>query len=194
MRSRDPSRPERDSERRPAFARVGALLALLVVLVGSAATAVAAHDRARNDAAASRRSFGATSEQVASTLQLAIERETDLVADTSAFLLRDPQTSNAAFAQWTADAQVSGRYPELQSMGVLVIVPEAGLAAYQARLTEDPVGALGPSGVFAVSPAGVRPFYCLVDLAKAWNPAPGVAGGLRHVCDPCLPSGGPGCP
>ncbi len=142
-----------------------------MVLVGSAATAVAAHARARNDAAASRRSFGATSEQVASTLQLAIERETDLVADTSAFLLRDPQTSNAAFAQWTANAQVSGRYPELQSMGVLVIVPAAGLSAYRARVTADPVGALGPGGVFAVSPAGARPFYCLVDLAKTWNPA-----------------------
>jgi len=166
-----PGRTRSGHDGRSPSARLGALLGALVVIVGASATALAAHDRAQNDAAAARRSFGAASAEVASTLQLAIERETDLVADTSAVLLGQPDLSNAAFGQWTGAAQVTGRYPELQSMGELVIVPQAALPAYRARVLAHPVGALGPSGVFAVSPAGVRPFYCLVGVVKAWNPS-----------------------
>jgi len=154
-----------------ASARLGVALAALVVVVGSAGALFAAGARARSDAAASRRSFVATSDQVASTLQLAIQRETDLVADTSAFLLGQPELSNGAFGQWTDAAQVSDRFPELQSMGELVIVSQTDLPAYEARVTADPVGALSPDGIFAVAPPGTRPFYCLVDVVKAWNPS-----------------------
>src|ERR1700722_3910388 len=146
-----PARPSTGRRGRPASARVGAVLAATVVVVGSAATALAAHQRAQADSATAARSFVATSAEVASTLQLAIERETDLAADTGAFLLGRPNVSNSVFGQWTSAAQVTARYPEVQSMGELVIVPAASLPAYRARVTADPVGALSSTGVFAIA-------------------------------------------
>jgi hypothetical protein len=65
---------------------------------------------ARNDAEDSRDSLRSSSGEVASTLQLAIQHEQDLVVTAGAFVLANPHASNAQFARWLKSVQAFKRY------------------------------------------------------------------------------------
>jgi len=67
-----------------------AVVAFLVAVGGVAGTAFAARSIAAGDTANSRDAFKQSSGQVASTLQLAIQREQDLVITGAGFFLGDP--------------------------------------------------------------------------------------------------------
>jgi diguanylate cyclase (GGDEF)-like protein len=147
--------------------RVWLAVAASLAIAGVVGTVFAARAVARADAASSRHAFASSSGEVASTLQLAIQRERDLVVSASAFFLGDPNASNAQFRAWSTDAQVFARFPELLGWGNLVIVPASRLAAFAARARADPVDPLGPGGTLHVVPAGVRAYYCLVPDGQA---------------------------
>src|SRR5579863_7765583 len=100
--TRSPSVGSEGSKRYRVWLAVAGLLAVAGVL----GTVFAARAVARADAANSRHAFASSSGQVASTLQLAIQRERDLVVSASAFFLGDPNASNAQFRAWSSDAQV----------------------------------------------------------------------------------------
>lgn len=133
--------------------------------IGLAVSVLFASDRARSDADRARLTFRAVASQVASTLKLAIEHEQDLVLDTSAFVARDPDASPANFDRWVESAQAMSRYPELQDIGMVALVPAAKLRAFEARIAANPILPLGPDKPapreqFEVLPAGHRPYYC----------------------------------
>jgi diguanylate cyclase (GGDEF)-like protein len=161
--SRSPQVGDGRSQRRLVWLAVAALLAV----GGVVGTVLAARSVAHADAARSRQAFANSSGEVASTLQLAIQRERDLVVSASAFFLGDPNASNAQFRAWSTDAQVFARFPELLGWGDLVIVPASKLPAFADRARADPVDPLGPGGTLHVIPAGVRPYYCLVPVGQA---------------------------
>jgi diguanylate cyclase (GGDEF)-like protein len=172
---------------RPAgFAKAGNVLAVLVVLVGGSGAVLAANVVAHNDAGRSADAFDATASEIASTLQLALQHEADLVADTAAFLISNPGASNADFVRWTQTALVSQRYPELQSIGELAFVTAAELPAFVSRTVADPSQPLGPGHTYTVSPPGQRPFYCLGGVSTS-NPALALPAGL-DICATTLRS------
>jgi signal transduction histidine kinase len=144
---------------------LAAALALTVLLIVCAV--FGADSVARSDAARSRQVFETSSAEIASTLQLAIQREEDLVVSAAAFWLDNPQASNADFRGWSASVQAMTRFPEMTSWGTVVIVPASELPAFAARTAADPVSPLGPDGILHVSPPGQRPFYCLNTLGEA---------------------------
>jgi hypothetical protein len=80
----------------------------------------------------------------------AFERSSGEVASTS-------DASHAQFVQWVSSVRAFERYPELQGVGELVIVPASELPAFTAHTVKDPSGALAPDGSFQVIPPGVRP-------------------------------------
>ena len=70
----------------------------------------------------------------------------------------NPHTTQAQFLAWSRSVRAPSRYPELQGIGFVVVVPAAELPAFTARVrTGRPAG----SAPFTVTPAGARPFYCL---------------------------------
>ena len=148
--------PGRWSWRRLGWLAVVAVLMVLGI-VGSVAAAVGV---ARNGAANSRRAFRASSEEIASTLQLAIQHEQDLIVSASGFVTGNPGASNAQFVRWAKSVHAIARYPELIGIGHSVIVPAAELPAFEAAAVRDPAGSLA-NGTFQVVPSGQRPFYCL---------------------------------
>jgi diguanylate cyclase (GGDEF)-like protein len=156
---------------RAGLAKTWTAVALLVLVLGSAGAVFAADGVIRSDADRSRAAFARSSQAIASTLQLAIQHDQDLVVNTSAFLIGNPGGSANDLAMWTKRAQVAQQYPELQSLGELVIVTEADLPTFAAGQVANPSGLMGPRGTFAVSPAAPRPFYCLVQVSQSWNPA-----------------------
>ena len=134
---------------------VAALLVFAVVAVGFW---LAGSTLARGDADKSRRNFRASSAHVASTLQLAIQHEEDLIVSAGGFVVAKPRASNSEFIRWASSVRTLPRYPELLSMGYMRIISQSQLAGFVAGAARA-----GPSwahGINGVVPPGQRPFYC----------------------------------
>jgi diguanylate cyclase (GGDEF)-like protein len=167
--------------------RGGVWGAIAALLVAAAATAslLGANARAHSDASKERLAFHLSSAEVASTLQLAIQHEEDLVVNARAFILGNPRASAADFDRWAALVDAMQRYPELQNIGLVVIVPASGLAAFERRITAHPVRPFGltaasPENGFQVLPAGNRPYYCFAVAGLARSIASYLPAGLDY--------------
>ncbi len=147
--------------------RAWATTALVVFVAGTAISGFGAKAIADNDRTNAARQLSMTSADIASTLQLTIRREQDLLVSATGFLTNDPTASNAEFRDWANATNVLDRYPELLEVGIAVIVPAAALPGFGARAVLDPAGPLAADGTFAVQPAGSRAFYCLPVATRA---------------------------
>jgi PAS domain-containing protein len=138
---------------------IGGIIASLLV------TLVVEH----SDSSKSRQAFKASSEEIASTLELGIQHEQDLVVSVSAFVADNPEVSNKQFGQWIGSLQAFQRYPEITALGHAVVVQASQLPAFAAASARDPVSPL-PGGVFRVLPPGRRRFYCFQAGAVSRSP------------------------
>src|SRR5262249_44969532 len=141
-------------------------LTAALALAGVLAAVLGARAVARSDADHARLSFHLASAEIASTIKLAIQHEEDLVVGASAFVTGDPTASPTGFDTWAESVQAMRRYPELQNLGIVKLVPAARLAAFQGRMAAYPLRPLGPASVgpregAGVVPTGSRPYYCL---------------------------------
>ena len=94
---------------------------------------------------------------MSSTLKLAIGKEEDLVFNSSTFMISNPTASEAQFQKWVSTGMQFERYPELQGIGELVVVPASQLGAFAAQH--------GGSS-FHVTPPGLRASYCFTALTQ----------------------------
>jgi len=156
-----------------------------MTIAGIAASAIGAHLVARSDAYKSRLAFHLASTEIASTLTLAIQHEEDLLVSAGAFVAGDPHASPADFDLWARSVRAMARYPELQNIGLVQIVPASQLPAFARRLAADPVRPLGPSslppkGPLRIVPAGTRPYYCLAVAGLARSAASYLPAGVDY--------------
>jgi diguanylate cyclase (GGDEF)-like protein len=153
-----------------------ALVTTLFVVGAVAASTVGARSEARADADKQRLAFHLSSEEVASTLKLALQREEDLLLSASAQIEGSPGLSPAGFAHWAESVHAMQRYPELQNIGLVAIVRASELPTFQARVDRLPARprerlSLGAKEPFQLFPAGRRPYYCLGMAGVARTPA-----------------------
>ncbi|MGD0196874.1 MAG: hypothetical protein ABSC56_03035 [Solirubrobacteraceae bacterium] len=113
--------------------RIWLVVAVLVAGVGVAGSALAARSAANSNAEKSREAFEQSSAEVAASLQLALDRERDLVITASGLFLGDPTATGAQFRAWATSVQALQRYPELLTWGEILLVRRADLAAFAAR-------------------------------------------------------------
>ena len=132
-----------------------------LVVAGILASVLAAGAIAANQEDQARRSFQRSSAKVASTLQLALQREDDAVVDAGG-LVADPTLTRGSFEHWAKAAQVLDRYPEMGGLAVLKLVRDTDLPAFASQAEAAPTAPLGPTGTFQLDPPGQRPTYCLV--------------------------------
>jgi diguanylate cyclase (GGDEF)-like protein len=166
-------------------AGIWAAVAGLLVLAGILAAVLSARTVARSDSNQARLSFHLASAEIASTLKLAIQHEEDLVVSASAFVTGNPDASPADFDRWAQSVQAMQRYPELQNLGLVTLVPAANLRAFEARMAANPLRPLGPSGLgpketYRVLPAGKRPHYCLAVAGMAKTAATYLPAGMDY--------------
>ncbi len=167
------------AQRRTLWAGVAAVL----LVVGISSALVAARLVAQTTDVNSQRHFRAASAQVASTLQLAIQHEQDLIISASGFVIGNPNASNAQFVAWARSVHALARYPELLGFGHSVIVPAAQLPGFAARAVKDPSGPLAANRTFNVVPSGRRAFYCLSVGAVARAGAPAFPAGFDYCAN-----------
>jgi hypothetical protein len=78
---------------------------------------------ARNDGQKSRQASVTTSIEIASMLKLAIQRQQDLAVNAGAFVIGNPTASQAQFDQWASSNRLFERYPELEGIAEVEMVP-----------------------------------------------------------------------
>jgi diguanylate cyclase (GGDEF)-like protein len=165
---------------------VWAAVMVLLVLAGVLAAVLGARAVARSDADKGRLAFHLASAEIASTLKLAIQHEEDLVVSASAFVTGNPNASPADFDRWAESVRAMQRYPELQNIGLVQLVPASRLEAFEARLAANPVRALGPrsvgptESVLQIMPPGSRPYYCLAVAGLARSTATYLPAGVDY--------------
>ena len=160
-------------------------LAAILVVAGIVVSVLGSRLVAGNDRQRARSAFESAAADVASTLTQALEHEEDLAISARAFVVGNPNASQAAFLWWTRAVEALQRYPELQGAGLVVEVPAARLPAFEARQEADPASPL-PGDSFQVVPPGPRPFYCVLALSlrRTVTPANVVPAGLDYCALP----------
>jgi diguanylate cyclase (GGDEF)-like protein len=118
-------------------------------------------------------------------LELAIQHDDDMAVDAGA-VLADPDVTQADFVAWTQAARMLERYPEMASIGSIVLVADADLPAFATRAEADPAGLLNEDGSFEVVPSGTRPFYCLAGAGFARVTVSKLPAGLDYCADPVV--------
>jgi len=148
------------------FSRLEALIvAIVLAACGALGSLLGARALASSEAEHSRLAFHLASAGVASSLKLAILHEEDLIVSASAFMQANPSASPAQFDRWADSVGAMARYPELQNIGFVELVPASRLHAFAARVAANPLRPFGPTssaprGPFEVFPPGSRPAYC----------------------------------
>ncbi|HTY95924.1 MAG TPA: sensor domain-containing diguanylate cyclase [Solirubrobacteraceae bacterium] len=157
----------------------------LMLVLGIAASVLGAQSLASSEAKNARQRFRFSSEEIASSLKLAISNEEDLVANTSAHVVTTPDARTPlGLDRWIETAEIMRRFPEIQNIGFDELVPASQLAAFQARRHADPLRPFGSHGPPAWE-AGVVPnenasFYCLAVAGMARGSQSYVPLGLNY--------------
>ena len=166
---------------------VWAVVAGLLVLLGAFGSVLAANAVGHNAAINSKKGLIATSQEIASTLELSIGHEQDLVVSTDAFIANNPAITEAQFLHWMASTSAFERYPELSGMSEIEMVPASQLSAFAVQETRDPPGPLASNGTYQVTPPGIRPYYCLESVAQQRSPKAILPAGFDYCETPIAP-------
>jgi diguanylate cyclase (GGDEF)-like protein len=154
--------------------------AALLVAVATAGSVLGASVVAHNDAQRSQGSFVTSSMGIASTLELAIQQQNSLVISAQAFVVANPNASNAEFMGWIGTMQVAKRFPEVSGLAFVAIVRPGQVSQFVARMNADPPNPLPPGQSYQITPPGNRPYYCLAEF-QYLNSGPAVPLGY-DVC------------
>jgi diguanylate cyclase (GGDEF)-like protein len=114
---------------------VWAAVAAVCVVAGIVASILGAHAVARNDASDGSSAFNENSGSAAAALKLAIQREEELAVSTSTYFAGDPTATPKEFARWVKWARTLRRFPELDNLGLVAVVPKTQLPVVEARIT-----------------------------------------------------------
>lgn len=162
-------------------------MSLLVVLTGLALTgvlAVAQFDASRQERA---RTYDRTSEDVAAAVRLELQRQTDLLVSTTAYVAERPDITSGELRRWVQSVRAVDRYPELLGVLFIRVVDDEDLDRYVEHLRSVDSDQLGPGGSFEVLPPGPRDWYCFVQAVgyQFENELPAIPG-FDYCIDPAL--------
>jgi diguanylate cyclase (GGDEF)-like protein len=160
----------RDQEARRWRRSLGA--AVTIGLLGTGLASVGAGQVAKRDTDRAKDQIRDTATQIATTLQLDLERESDMVVNGRALVRNNPDITTPELAQWASDIEMLRRFPEQYGVGVIRVVTREELPAYAAGAVRNPSGPL-TNGEFIPLPPGDRDFYCFPTASTgAQDPLP----------------------
>jgi diguanylate cyclase (GGDEF)-like protein len=164
---------------------MGVAVTVLLVFVGMLASVLGARAVARSSADKAHLAFHLASAEIANTLTLAIQHEEDLIVSASAFASGSPHLTPSAFDLWAESVRAMQRYPELQNIGLVELVPASHLAGFEARAAAEPMRPLGvdsraPDEALTIIPAGRRRYYCFAVAGLARSAASYMPAGIDY--------------
>jgi diguanylate cyclase (GGDEF)-like protein len=168
------------------------LLACAILVVGLVASFGSALLWRSSAKTRDKQQFQTSSTDVNETLETLLRRDADLVTTLRGVLTMQPHLSSSRFDRWFT--QLQGKLREVSGLGTTVVeaVPEAKLAAFQARRAADPAFRAFVGGtVVPITPSG-RARYCLLSAGGTVTPYTPEVGKLVQGdwCNPASPIGG----
>ena len=139
-----------------------AAMSALVVLCGVLATGVVASAQLESSRNERVRAYNETSEDLASAVQLELQRQTDLLVSTGAYVAEHPTISGDHLRRWIQSIRALDRYPELLGVLFVRVVDHHAVDAYVGEMRAAGTELAGPDGSFEVQPPGPRDWYCLI--------------------------------
>ena len=137
---------------------------LTVCVVASFAGAFAQRSSALSQ---ERREFRSVASGVASSMFLAINRDTEYVESLGSAVGAAPRMTNKQFTEYVARTHANVRYPGSLGYIYLKRVPDRRLAAFGRRLAAD--APVGFQRGFRLIPPGRRSEYCIVRFGKSFQ-------------------------
>jgi diguanylate cyclase (GGDEF)-like protein len=97
----------------------------------------------------------------------------------------NPHLSAAHFDEWATAVHALERFPELQDIGLIELVPASELGAFRARMLAHPILATARQparyrGGYQVVPAGSRPYYCFATTGVVRPPIATLPPGMDY--------------
>jgi diguanylate cyclase (GGDEF)-like protein len=135
---------------------------MIVAVVGIAGSDIGAHSVAQGSAQRAHQAAVTSSLEIATSLELAMQREQDLAINAASFFIANPGVTSAEWSSWVATNRIYSRNPEIQGLAEVVMVTDAQLPGFTAR-----AGLSTEHGTYPVAPAGPRSFYCLVNVTDS---------------------------
>jgi diguanylate cyclase (GGDEF)-like protein len=106
------------------FRRLSLALALVVLVLGALASILASATVTREQNDRERRRLESDTKDVVTELTSSIVHATDLLSDSAAVLLADPEQGSALLQGWLDEANVAARYPELATLSVVDVATD----------------------------------------------------------------------
>jgi diguanylate cyclase (GGDEF)-like protein len=160
----------------------------MLLVIGTAASFFGARAVARSDNQKSRQVLATNAADIASTLELTIQHEQDLAVAAGAFVVGNPDATQAQFVGWSNSVHAFANYPELLAIAEVTLVPSSQLAAYGDQEVAHPTGSLSANGTFQVVPPGHRPYYCFETVAQRKGAQQSVPAGTDYCQSPLGPA------
>jgi diguanylate cyclase (GGDEF)-like protein len=160
--------------------RVWLAVAVGLFALGSIGSVIGANAVGHADGQRSRQAFASTSTDIALILQRSLEHQQDLYFSAAGFVAGNEDASEEQFKNWAAATHAFARYPELEGITELVMVPASELEAFAARDVADPPGPPAPNGSLVVTPSGSRPYYCLESVSDVRSGFPLASAGIDY--------------
>jgi diguanylate cyclase (GGDEF)-like protein/PAS domain S-box-containing protein len=154
----------------------------LLLFVGISGSVVLAAEWRASVNSQAQHVFDAQSSDVASSAALSLARLDDLTATMRTAIATQPHMTSRAWAAWSADLNVTHRYPGSLGLAYAELVSAKQLAAYAATVEADPPADAATSRNFTVLPTGVSAPYCFIRLRSERSILDQVPIGL-DLCD-----------
>jgi len=139
------------------------LIAVVIALVGLAASATIGIARSSSIRDLDQRSFQSTAANLDAALRAKLETATELTATMGAIAAMEPNAGQTRYLRWYDELQRDD-FANLQGAdaALIVPVPASQLASFERAVMSDPAfrARVGSAG-YHVIPAGNRSFYCL---------------------------------
>jgi len=162
------------------------IIAVAVLMVGLALSAVSAELWRKDERRDQRRAFALTSANVTATLGTLLHRDADFVATLRAVLTMQHPLSATEFYRWYRRLQGSGRRPGAIGTAVIASVPASQAPSFEARRDADPAFRALVDNWLAPVVRGSQAQYCLMSGGADLVPLAGVATSLVQQ-DWCAP-------
>jgi diguanylate cyclase (GGDEF)-like protein/PAS domain S-box-containing protein len=135
-----------------------------LLFVGIGGSVVAAAEWRSSVRTQAQHVFTAQATDVASSVALSLARLDDLTATMRAAVARRPDMTSHAWTRWSADLDVTHRYPGSLGLAYAQLVTAKQLKSYEATVEADPPTGSPAAKTFTIVPPGPRASYCFVRL------------------------------
>jgi len=179
----DASMPDDDLGSR----RLWNIVAVVVLIVGMAMTAVGAvawHNYVQSQA---HRAFEAQASSVSAAVSTSLRRDIDFVAAQRAGVIAVPGLTNRQLAVWYRSVDVTKRFPGGVGFGFVQRVLPFQVSSFGAQMVADPPINEPVTAPYAVFPAGQRAEYCLQRYGIATSAAAKLTPANFDFCSATIP-------